>query len=517
MKTYKFKLDKKLYYGDNLDVLRKYIGDESVDLCYIDPPFNSKRNYNQIYNNIGGEDRAQAQAFIDTWEWTPTTDEEFAQIVGNTNKRFTKQSINLILLLQKVLGKGSLMAYLISMTLRIVEIYRVLKPTGSFYFHCDPTSSHYLKIIIDAIFCPQGGDYKNEISWCYKERELSKKTWNKKHDIIFFYVKSDKYTFNYDEVREPYSDYTLEKKFKYKDEKGFYRLRYKDGRNDPVVEGENTYRQYTDKGVLARDWWSIPILNQAAKERLGYPTQKPETLLEKIIKASSNEGDVVLDAYCGCGTTIAVAERLGRKWIGIDITYQSISLILKRLEEHFGIELLPFIELNGIPKDIKSAIALANKKDDRTRKEFEKWAVLTFTNNKGIINEKKGGDGGIDGIAFIADLDTDNEQIVKEALFSVKSDQIIPPSRIRELNGTIEREGAALGYFITLYPMNNLVRESHKYGMYNNIQFDHTYPKIKVVSVQDILDGARMDLPISMEVLKKAGNKYQPDQTTLEF
>ncbi len=490
----------KIYYGDNLEVLRRYIKDESVDLCYIDPPFNSKRNYNQIYNNVGKEDKAQAQAFIDTWTWDDHANRGLLEIQSNYNGVFTSQSIDLIEGLTKVLKKGSLLAYLVSMTLRIVEIHRVLKPTGSFYLHCDPTSSHYLKLVLDAVFCARGGHYLNDISWCYRERELAKKHWNKKHDIILFYSKSKDYTFNYKNVMESYSEYTLKKKFKYQDEKGYYRLRYKDGRNDPPSESENTYRQYADIGVLPRDWWEIPVINQASKERLGYPTQKPEALLERIIKASSNEGDVVLDAYCGCGTTVAVAEKLNRQWIGVDITYQSISLILKRLEEQQASS-LDNVEINGVPKDFDSAVALANKKDDRTRKEFEKWMVLTYSKNQAVIHDKKGRDEGIDGIAYILHNKTLE---TKKVLFSVKSNKTLTPAIIRELNGTVERENAVCGILLTLYPMPNLVKESKKYGLYHNDFTNNDYPKIQVISVEDLFNGKLIELPNVIKVLKDA-------------
>ena len=412
-----------LFYGDNLEVLRKYIKDETIDLCYIDPPFNSKRNYNQIYNNVGKEDQAQAQAFVDTWTWDDYANQGLDQILTNYHGRFTQQSIDLISGLNKVLGKGSLLAYLVSITLRIAEIHRVLKDTGSFYLHCDPTASHYLKLILDAIFCSQGGDFLNEIIWCYSERGISKNYYNKKHDVILFYSKkANKHIFNYQSIVTEYSESTT-KKFKHIDDQGrSFRLR---GRNVPEAgklrrktdiplkdECEYTYRQYLDDsdGVLAKDWIEIPFINQAAKERLGYPTQKPEALLEILIKASSNEGDLILDAYCGCGTTVAVAQNLDRQWIGIDITYQSISLILKRLEDKFGQGILDNIKLNGIPKDAESAVALANKKDDRTRKEFEKWAVLTYTNNRAIINPKKGSDKGIDGLVYFRSEKNDTEK-----------------------------------------------------------------------------------------------------------
>lgn len=422
----------KLFYGDNLEVLRKYIDRESIDLCYIDPPFNSKRNYNQIYNNIGKEDKAQAQAFIDTWEWDTIADEGFHQIISNTNSVFTKQSIELLSGLSKVLGKGSLLAYLIHMTLRIAEIYRVLKPSGSFYLHCDPTASHYLKIIIDAIFCSQGGDYLNEIIW--KRAETVKgnfgqgsKRFDTNTDTIFLYSKSsDKNFFN--QAFSEYSEEYLNQFYKYMDKDGRrYRLISMTGpggaaKGNPQYEvfGVTRYWRYSKqkmeelisdglvvqtnartvpqkklyldqgKGVAVQSLWDdIKALHATDSERLGYPTQKPERLLERIINTSSKEHDTILDAYCGCGTSVAVAQTLNRQWIGIDITYQSISLILKRLEDTFGKTIADSVELNGVPEDMESAIALAHKKDDRVRKEFEKWAVLTYSNNKAMINEKK--------------------------------------------------------------------------------------------------------------------------------
>ena len=189
-----------LYYGDNLEVLRRYIKDESVDLCYIDPPFNSKRNYNQIYNNIGSEDKAQAQAFIDTWEWDDHAIHGIEEIITNYHGLFTQQCIDLIIGLENVLGKGSLLAYLVSMTLRITEIHRVLKPTGSFYLHCDPNASHYLKLVLDAVFCSQGGDFRNEIIWHYRRWTNVQTQFQQMHDVILFYSKSNHLTFNLTEV-----------------------------------------------------------------------------------------------------------------------------------------------------------------------------------------------------------------------------------------------------------------------------------------------------------------------------
>lgn len=547
----------KLFYGDNLDVLRKYIKDETIDLCYIDPPFNSKRNYNQIYNNIGKEDQAQVQAFVDTWSWGEDDEILLQDIFSNRGGVFTSQSIDLITGLKKVLGVGSLLSYLVHMTVRIAEIYRVLKPTGSFYLHCDPTASHYLKLIIDSIFCAgRNGQYRNEIIWKrINAKGLAFTRFASNHDVIFYYSKTKEFTWNpqYKKHDEKYlSDF-----YKYKEPGSgrIYRLAdltnpnkdrpnltyeflgvtrvwrwtkdrmekaYKDG---IVVQSKPgsvpALKRYLDEqeGTPIDDIWIdiLPIQSQS-DESLGYPTQKPETLLDRIIKASSNKNDIILDVYCGCGTTISVAQQLGRQWIGVDITYQSISLILKRLEDHYGKSIIDSIELNGTPKDIDSAIALANKKEDKIRKEFEKWIVLTYTNNRGMINEKKGGDGGVDGIAYVLDSNEKEGQIVKKVLFSVKSNKILSPAVVRDLNGTIEREGAAMGILLTLYPMDNMVKEGKKYGIYKNTLFNHDYPKIQVFSAQDILDGKRMNLPIGQDIIKKAKKKTkEPTQKTMDL
>ncbi|WP_045360403.1 DNA methyltransferase [Microcystis aeruginosa] len=471
----------KLYYGDNLEVLRKYIKDESINLCYIDPPFNSKRNYNQIYNNLGKEDQAQAQAFVDTWTWDNHANEALEEIQSNYQGKFTSHTIDLIDGLTKVLGKGSLLAYLVSMTLRIVEIHRVLKSTGSFYLHCDPTASHYLKIVLDTVFCSQGGDFKNEIIWCYGSGGASKNHFSKKHDVILYYSKSsNNFIFNVDLVREPYSS---PEKVEHK-----------------IIKGK-AYQRKHELGRIPFDWWTIPILTNTAKERLGYPTQKPEALLERIIKASSNKGDVILDAYCGCGTTIAVAEILERNWIGIDITYQSISLMLKRLEDSFGENVLDKIELNGIPKDLESAKALATKPDDRTRKEFEKWAVLTYSNNRAVINDKKGADKGVDAIAYFQG-DKDNREKI---IFQVKSGNV-KSGDIRDLQGTMTLQGAALGIFITLKPPSkDMIQTAKSAGIYRSRYRSQSVDKIEIVTVQEILEQKkRLDVILTFEVLKAA-------------
>lgn len=478
-----------LYYGDNLEVLRKYIKDETVDLCYIDPPFNSKRNYNQIYNNVGTEDRAQAQAFVDTWTWDDHASEGFSQIPSNDGARFTPQTVDLLKGLHPVLKKGSLLAYLVSMTLRIVEIHRVLKPTGSLYLHCDPTASHYLKLVLDTIFVTQGGDFLNEIIWSYRRWPSVSRQFQTMHDVIFFYSKDKdaKRTFNiaYEENSDSYT-----KRFKGKTQM-----------LDPETKTRKITLETESKGLPQRAVWDISIIAGFSKERLGYPTQKPETLLSRILQASTNEGDTVLDAYCGCGTTIAVAQRLGRTWIGMDITYQSISVILRRLEAQFGKTALESVTLNGIPRDMASAVALANKKDDRVRKEFEKWAILTYSNNRAIINQKKGADAGVDGVAYFQTGYEDNAKII----FQVKSGGV-GRGDIAKLHSDMLREGAALAVFLTLEPPTGPMKaEAKGVGTYYHDLMGRNYDKIQIVTVQEIVEaGERLEIPMSLEVLKKA-------------
>jgi site-specific DNA-methyltransferase (adenine-specific) len=524
----------KLYYGDNLEVLRKYIKDESIDLCYIDPPFNSKRNYNQIYNNLGKEDQAQAQAFVDTWTWDNHANEALEEIQSNYQGKFTSQTIDLIDGLTKVLGKGSLLAYLVSMTLRIVEIHRVLKSTGSFYLHCDPTASHYLKIVLDTVFCSQGGDYIAEITWERTSAHSDSKTFANTTDVIFLYSKR---ILMFNQQFKPYSEEYLKKYYKHQDGRGRFldrdltagglsgggynydwkgikklwrcpieTMQKYEEQNKLYYTRNGTPRlkQYLEEmpGVpLTNLWNDIPPINSQASERLGYPTQKLEALLERIIKASSNKGDIILDAYCGCGTTIAVAERLERNWIGIDITYQSISLMLKRLEDSFGKNVLDKIELNGIPKDLESAKALATKPDDRTRKEFEKWAVLTYSNNRAVINDKKGADKGIDAIAYFQG-DKDNREKI---IFQVKSGNV-KSGDIRDLQGTMTLQGAALGIFITLKPPSkDMIQTAKSAGIYRGRYMSQSVDKIEIVTVQEILEQKkRLDVILTFEVLKAA-------------
>jgi DNA modification methylase len=529
----------KLYYGDNLDILRKFIKDDSVDLCYIDPPFNSKRNYNQIYNNVGTEDRAQAQAFMDTWSWDDHAIECRDDVLANRNQVQTAQSIALITSFEKVLGKGSLYAYLVSMAVRIAEIRRVLKPTGSFYLHCDDVADSYLRLISDSLFCPGGGEFKNEIVWeRTNAHNFRSKGWARSNDRILFYTKSADFTFN-----PQYTDYGPEqmKRFK-KDSAGrWYKAEnltfssanktrqfefrgtkppanrswgasleqleawYQEGKillkqdGTPRLDGLKIYLDETTGKPVGTNWTDIERIGNTSAERLGYPTQKPEALLERIIKASSNKGETILDAFCGCGTTLAVAEKLKRNWIGIDITYQSVSLILKRLKDTHGQEAIDNVELHGVPRDIEAVDALIHKKDDRVRKEFEKWAILTYSDNRAIINEKKGADKGIDGVAYTRKSKED----VLPVIISVKSGNI-GRKEVGELRGTIERENAACGILITRNePTKPMILEAKEAGQFKP-EYHTAFDRLQIVTVQEILDGKRMNLPLMEEVTKKA-------------
>lgn len=486
-----------LYYGDNLDVLRRprTIAEESVHLIYIDPPFNSKRNYSQIYNRIGEEDRAQAQAFIDTWEWDTRAQAAYAEIIGNAGARYTSATIELMQGLRNVLGEDSLLAYLANMTVRIAELHQKLTPTGSMFLHCDPTAGHYLKLLMDAVFVSQGGDFRNEIVWCYTgPGSPGMRQFMRKHDTIFWYSKGSEWTFNADAVRIPHHEKT--------------KANYKDGLvGSGFVEAEHKIHE---KGKVPEDWWQIAIAPRG-HEYLGYPTQKPEKLLDRIIRAASNEGDLVLDAFCGCGTTIDMAQRLKRNWIGMDITYQSISTVLRRLNGRYGKAVVDSIVLDGVPRDMDSARALANKKDDRLRKEFEKWAVLTYTNNLARINEKKGADRGIDGIGYFLTGKNENARIV----FQVKSG-LVQRGDIAKLRGDMDRERAELAVLLTLEPSTGPMRKEAKaVGQYRHETMGRTYDKIQIVTIEDVLAGKRLDIPMSLDVLKEAQRAVEDKQLFL--
>jgi site-specific DNA-methyltransferase (adenine-specific) len=346
-----------LFYGDNLDVLRQHVADASVDLVYLDPPFQSGKDYNVIFESHRGErgdERAQAEAFKDTWRWGRESEEQFAEIelAGGTLATALRA-------LRSMLGESDLMAYLCMMAPRLVELRRVLKATGSLYLHCDPTASHYLKVLLDSIFGP--ACFRNEIIWRYRRWPAKARRYQRMHDVLLFYGASpgNQQTFNVLYGYEKLADSTL-KTFGTKKQ----RADFTSGHRKPSVEEVDTegppLSDYWDldeveaTGMPLSDSWEVGIIAPLSKERTGYDTQKPEKLLERVIRSSSNEGDVVLDPFCGCGTAIAVAEQWKRKWIGIDVTHLAINIIRARLEN-------ASFEVKGEPVDMEGAVQLASE------------------------------------------------------------------------------------------------------------------------------------------------------------
>lgn len=481
-----------------MEILREKIPDETFDLIYLDPPFNSNRNYNVIFKEGLQDSPAQVHAFEDSWHWTREAQSIFEELVGaRPSKTKTNENIsNLMLALEKLLGHNDMLAYLVMMTVRLIELQRVLKKTGSIYLHCDPTASHYLKIILDSIFGKQ--NFQNEIVWHYRRWTAAANRFQKLHDIILFYSKGSDYTFN-----PLYTDYTEGSVSR---KKGGILHRFKKGEEAVLVSD----KEVSEKGVRENDVWHIPFIAPSAKERLGYPTQKPEALLERIIKASSNEGDLILDPFCGCGTTVAVAEKLKRKWVGIDITMLAINLIKKRLQDQFEGRSLP-IFVDGIPKDLASASALA-KKD---RFEFEYWVLDLISAMPAQSKTKenmRGADKGIDGIITIF-LDISNgKQEYGKLLVQVKSGGV-QRNDIATLKGDIEREKAVGGVFVTLEdPTRPMLEEVVMAGTYEvSYAPGRKFPKIQILTVKELLVGKQLDIPVGAEPYHKKAKKVEED------
>lgn len=519
----------KLYFGDNLVVLREHIADESIDLVYLDPPFNSKKNYNILFNSPKGQkSEAQITAFEDTWHWGDEAEKEYTEILHQPNTDVAE----MILSFRKFLKNSDMMAYLTMMTIRLLELHRVLKPTGSLYLHCDPIASHYLKVMMDMVFGPE--NFQAEIIWKRTGAHNLSLGWDANHDTIFFYSKSKKYTWiqQYEPYESPYisrfrredpngrkwqdvaltaggagiskearsqqpwrghyppegrnwsaprlvTDYlqlprnmdVLEKLEKM-DEAGFIYW--------PPNGGIPRFKQYLDMlpgSPVTDNWNDIPPINSQAAERMGYPTQKPLALLERIINASSNPGDVVLDPFCGCGTAVEAAQKLDRQWIGIDITNLAITLIEKRLRDRYpGIT----YEVIGTPNDLEGARDLAV----RDKYQFQWWAC-SLVNAQPYQGKKKGSDTGIDGLIFFQD----ELNAVKKIIVSVKGGEGVGVSQIRDLKGTVDREKAAIGIFITLAePTRPMQTEAVSAGYYES-KLGISYPKIQVLTIEGLLSG----------------------------
>ncbi len=517
-----------LYYGNNIDVLRESIATESVDLVYLDPPFNSNASYNLLFRSpTGAGSQAQIEAFEDTWHWANEAEAAFDEVMrsGNTH------AADLLRAMRSFLGENDMMAYLTMMAVRLIELHRILKPTGSLYLHCDPTASHYLRTMLDAVFGP--GGFRNEIIWKRSGSHGSAKRWGPLHDTIVFYTVSSDYTWN--KLLQPYEPGYVERKYRLKDPRGLFQdvsLTGAGTRNgdsgrpwrdhDPtqmgrhwaipngLVEGLDSaapqskldaldaarllyfprdgegfprLKQYAGDGIPIQDIiYDIAAVNSQAQERLGYPTQKPVALLERIIEASTNPGDVVLDPFCGCGTTIHAAQKLHRTWIGIDVTHLAISLIERRLKDAFpGIA----FDVHGTPQDIDGARDLAM----RDKYQFQWWAV-SLIDAQPYGGKKKGADGGIDGLIYFRS----DAKTTERAIVSVKGGGVSVPM-VRDLKGVLQREKAPIGVFLTLEPPTRpMMVEAASAGFYELC--GRQYPRLQIITIEQALLGTKPAIPL---------------------
>jgi site-specific DNA-methyltransferase (adenine-specific) len=509
-----------LYYGDNLDVLRRHVDDETVDLVYLDPPFKSSQDYNVLFaEHSGAKAAAQIKAFEDTWTW----DEVAARAYEETVEQGGAVA-NAMRAFRSFLGTSDMMAYLSMMAPRLVELRRVMKPTASIYLHCDPTASHYLKILMDAVIGPKR--FINEIVWLRSNAHNFKtRFWPRQHDTILAYTHGEVFTLN--PVYTPYGPEQL-KRYR-EDENGrlytgqdltvsaVRRLRqfewrgikppahrswgasleqleewYAEGKillrqdGKPRFDGLKVYLDETKGKQIGSVWTDIPRISNTAAERLGYPTQKPVELLERIITASSNEGDVVLDPFCGCGTSISAAERLKRKWIGIDITHLAIGLIKSRLRDEYGDDIAKSYQVIGEPTTLEDAEELA--KEDQY--QFQWWALGLVGARRS--EEKKGADKGIDGQLFFHDEPVGGK--TKHVILSVKAGRL-QAHYVRDLRGVIERESAEIGVLISMEPPTKPMRaEAASAGFYKS-PYGTSHPRLQLLTIDELLHGKSIDYP----------------------
>ncbi len=533
-----------LYYGDNLNVLRDHIATESVALIYLDPPFNSQRDYNLLFKSPKGkQSEAQVEAFKDSWHWGQQAESELAALLKQKN---TDVAL-LMNALVAFIGRNDMMAYLVMMTSRLLEMHRVLKSTGSLYLHCDPTASHYLRVVLDAVF---GKDkFLSEVIWKRTNTHSSANRWGPVHDVILFLSKGEgKHCWNRPFV--PLDEEDKKRRYSHADDQGRVYTHgeltapgIRRGKSGEVWRGFDVtslgrhwfttvdrldelaaagkihfpegggwprlirYAEDSLGRAIGDVWVDIPPIGMSANERLGYPTQKPLALLERIIEASSDSGDVVLDPFCGCGTAVHAAQKLKRNWIGIDITHLAVSLIEKRLKDAFGAKCK--FDVHGTPKDLDAARDLAR----RDKYQFQYWAV-SLVDAQPFQGKKKGADTGIDGLKFFGDL----EGPARKIIVNVKGGENVGPAMVKDLIATIARDKADIGLFITLTePTKAMTTEAAAAGFYESSN-GRKFPRIQILTIEDLLSGkARAEHPdYAPDVnFKKAQKEKTGDQKTL--
>jgi DNA modification methylase len=510
-----------LYYGDNLDVLRRHVKDDSIDLVYLDPPFSSDANYNVLFAEHGEKAAAQIEAFTDTWEWNTEAAAAYQDVVehgGDVAKA--------MIAFRTLLGTSDMLAYLSMMAPRLVELRRVLRTTGTLYLHCDPNASHYLKLLLDAVFGPE--EFLSEVIWKRTGTHSSANRWGPVHDVLLMYAKKrGSQVWN-----RPYVPLAEEHRRRHYSQKGADGRAYTHGeltapgvrhgqsgavwrghdvsaigrhwittveRLDEYDEAGRIYFPKDESGwprliryeedskgrALGDVWEDISPINMQARERLGYPTQKPIRLLERVIEASSNPGDVVLDPFCGCGTAIDAAQALGRRWIGIDVTHLAISLIKHRLADRFGPAVAKEYRVVGEPTTVEDAAVLAA--DDPF--QFQAWA-LGLVGARVAGSDKKGGDKGIDGRLYFHEGASETRQIV----FSVKAGGHIGPAFVRDLSGVLTREGAEIGVLISFEePTAGMRSEAADAGFHESPW--GRFPRIQLRTVGELLAGKDIEYP----------------------
>jgi len=524
----------RLLFGDNLGWLRdtKIFPDESIDLVYLDPPFNSNADYNVLFKETSGEvSQAQFHAFTDTWSWADAakTFNEFLDTCPNM------AVVELMRALHSFLKTSPMMAYLAMMAPRLVEMHRVLKSTGGLYLHCDPTASHFLKIVLDGIFGSK--HFVNEIIWKRTSAHNDPGRCGRIHDVLLFYSKGDTYTWNV--VYTPYTQDYIDQEFR-PDETGKL-VKYENltapshggntGRDNwrgttpppsrmwskslekreelfaagrikttpdgkPIMRGLKTYLEDLPGVPLQSIWSDIPRVGNTSKERLGYDTQKPQALLERILSASSNSGDLVLDPFCGCGTTVHATQKLGRQWIGIDVTYLAINLIKRRLKDAFG-DTVQFEEM-GQPVDFESAKRLA----EIDKFQFQHWALSLVSARPLKEGDGKGADRGVDGLLYFYEGKDQREKI----LVQVKGGGV-KRGDVATLLGDVGNQKAVGGVLVTLEPPTKPMRkEAVEAGRYASKTWDDKdYPKIQILTVKGLLSGKeRLEAPPQVNPFAKA-------------